>query len=259
MTKRVPHKLAIAALAVVTLTGTAKADWHDQITRYDVAASRSSRTIPRPGPERSRRRGGTGDIRAVQRLFAPEPRSVPERRSGRNWRCRQMKLGGMTGYYVFDWFRCRITRVNGQLWFEKTGTQRMAGYLYPSNGMWIYLGAQSARGEPIASLFRQGRLGGRPRRSRRSGRACWSGSATITCGSICPSRRTGIGFRRDRACPLVCDGMKLNQVTLPAMDLAASIAFYEKLGFVLIVRNDHYARFENPSDLSTLSLELRAG
>jgi catechol 2,3-dioxygenase-like lactoylglutathione lyase family enzyme len=52
--------------------------------------------------------------------------------------------------------------------------------------------------------------------------------------------------------------MKLNQVTLPAKDLAASIAFYEKLGFVLIVRNDHYARFENPSDLSTLSLELRA-
>jgi catechol 2,3-dioxygenase-like lactoylglutathione lyase family enzyme len=51
--------------------------------------------------------------------------------------------------------------------------------------------------------------------------------------------------------------MKLNQVTLPASDLAISIAFYETLGFVLIVRNDHYARFENPFDDSTLSLELR--
>ncbi len=50
--------------------------------------------------------------------------------------------------------------------------------------------------------------------------------------------------------------MKMNQVTLPAHDLARSIAFYEALGFVLIVQNDHYARFENPSDLSTLSLEL---
>ena len=50
--------------------------------------------------------------------------------------------------------------------------------------------------------------------------------------------------------------MKLNQVTLPAHDLARSIAFYETLGFVLIVQNDHYARFENPSDHSTLSLEL---
>jgi catechol 2,3-dioxygenase-like lactoylglutathione lyase family enzyme len=51
--------------------------------------------------------------------------------------------------------------------------------------------------------------------------------------------------------------MKLNQVTLPAADLSRSIAFYEKLGFVLIVRDDHYARLENPGDLSTLSLEQR--
>lgn len=52
--------------------------------------------------------------------------------------------------------------------------------------------------------------------------------------------------------------MKLNQVTLPATDLVASIAFYEKLGFVLIVKDVHYARLENPVDLSTLSLELRS-
>ena len=51
--------------------------------------------------------------------------------------------------------------------------------------------------------------------------------------------------------------MRLNQVTLPAKDLAASIAFYRTLGLLLIVQNDHYARFENPSDHSTLSLELR--
>ncbi len=51
--------------------------------------------------------------------------------------------------------------------------------------------------------------------------------------------------------------MKLNQVTLPALDLSRSIAFYERLGFVLIVRDDHYARLENPLDLSTLSLEQR--
>jgi catechol 2,3-dioxygenase-like lactoylglutathione lyase family enzyme len=52
--------------------------------------------------------------------------------------------------------------------------------------------------------------------------------------------------------------MKLNQVTLPASDLARSIGFYETLGMILIVRNDHYARFESPSDNFTLSLELRS-
>jgi catechol 2,3-dioxygenase-like lactoylglutathione lyase family enzyme len=51
--------------------------------------------------------------------------------------------------------------------------------------------------------------------------------------------------------------MRLNQVTLPAENLHSSIAFYEQLGFVLIVQNDHYARLENPEDDSTLSLELR--
>jgi catechol 2,3-dioxygenase-like lactoylglutathione lyase family enzyme len=53
--------------------------------------------------------------------------------------------------------------------------------------------------------------------------------------------------------------MKLNQITLPANDLPGSIAFYRLLGFDLIVKNDGYARLENPSDLSTLSLELREG
>ncbi|HEY5084289.1 MAG TPA: VOC family protein [Rhizomicrobium sp.] len=51
--------------------------------------------------------------------------------------------------------------------------------------------------------------------------------------------------------------MKLNQVTLPAKNLDASITFYKTLGFLLIVKDDHYARLENPSDHSTLSLELR--
>ena len=50
--------------------------------------------------------------------------------------------------------------------------------------------------------------------------------------------------------------MKLNQVTLPARDMARSIAFYQTLGFVLIVHDDHYARFELPPDHATLSLEL---
>jgi len=51
--------------------------------------------------------------------------------------------------------------------------------------------------------------------------------------------------------------VRLNQVTLPAADLGASIGFYQTLGLILIVKDDHYARFENPHDLSTLSLELR--
>lgn len=53
--------------------------------------------------------------------------------------------------------------------------------------------------------------------------------------------------------------MRLNQVTVAATDLAASIAFYEKLGLILIVRSDHYARFELPEGGATFSLELADG
>lgn len=50
--------------------------------------------------------------------------------------------------------------------------------------------------------------------------------------------------------------MNLNQVTLPAVDLAASVAFYRTLGFRLIVDTPHYARFECPDGGATFSLDL---
>lgn len=47
--------------------------------------------------------------------------------------------------------------------------------------------------------------------------------------------------------------MNLNQVTLGANDLAASIAFYRALGLAQIVDSPHYARFECPGG-ATFSL-----
>ena len=48
--------------------------------------------------------------------------------------------------------------------------------------------------------------------------------------------------------------MNLNQVTLPATDVAASVEFYERMGFTLIVDSLHYARFECPEGESTFSV-----
>ena len=50
--------------------------------------------------------------------------------------------------------------------------------------------------------------------------------------------------------------MNLNQVTLPAVDVATAAAFYQRLGFRLIVDAlPRYVRFECPEGESTLSLE----
>ena len=51
--------------------------------------------------------------------------------------------------------------------------------------------------------------------------------------------------------------MRLNQVTVPALDIERSIAFYQTLGFHLIVKDVHYARFEIGD--ATFSLHLTQG
>ena len=49
--------------------------------------------------------------------------------------------------------------------------------------------------------------------------------------------------------------MNLNQVTVPAVDVAASVAFYQQLGLRLIVDSvPRYARFECPDGGSTFSI-----
>lgn len=53
--------------------------------------------------------------------------------------------------------------------------------------------------------------------------------------------------------------MRLNQVTAAAIDLDASIAFYELLGLKLIVKSPHYARFELPRGEATFSLHIADG
>ena len=50
--------------------------------------------------------------------------------------------------------------------------------------------------------------------------------------------------------------MRLNQVTVPALDIARSIAFYQALGLKLIVKSEHYARFEVGDGAETFSLQL---
>ena len=49
--------------------------------------------------------------------------------------------------------------------------------------------------------------------------------------------------------------MDLNQITVPSLDLAKSIPFYQELGLKLIVEaKPHYARFECPEGDATFSL-----
>jgi catechol 2,3-dioxygenase-like lactoylglutathione lyase family enzyme len=50
--------------------------------------------------------------------------------------------------------------------------------------------------------------------------------------------------------------LDLNQVTVPALDIPASVAFYRTLGLTPIVLSPHYARFTCPGGPATFSVHL---
>jgi len=52
--------------------------------------------------------------------------------------------------------------------------------------------------------------------------------------------------------------MRLNQITIPVSDIARSKAFYEQLGFRLLVDSPHYCRFLAPEGDTTFSLHIEA-
>ena len=52
--------------------------------------------------------------------------------------------------------------------------------------------------------------------------------------------------------------MELNQVTLPALDVATSVEFYRAMGFELIVDAPHYARFKSTTGEATFSVHAVA-
>ncbi len=86
----------------------------------------------------------------ADRVMRAEGRTVPASALTGNWRCRQIKLGGMTQVMAYDrWFTCSIRPVRDGLLLEKMGgSQRLAGLLFADNGAWIYVGASRVRGEP---------------------------------------------------------------------------------------------------------------
>jgi len=127
----------------------ANAGWHDQISSFDAGRLQNLAQSRQAAVAEAQAGGGSGDFSAIAETLSPSSHGVDEGALLGNWRCRQIKLGGMTPYVVYSWFTCRIHRVGGGLFFEKvTGSQRTNGFLYPESGAWVYLGAASVGNEP---------------------------------------------------------------------------------------------------------------
>ena len=141
----------VSALALLlTATTPVFAGWQEVAHPADVARLQALPQIRDEAIADAQRGEGRGDAGAIPRVLQPQGRAVPAAALMGNWRCRQMKLGRMSSYMVYDrWFSCNVRPVNGGLLLQKmNGSQRFVGFLFPDNGAWVYLGASSARGEP---------------------------------------------------------------------------------------------------------------
>ncbi len=141
---------ALALALSLAATTPVFAGWQDVAHPADVARLNALPQIRDEAIADAQRGEGRGDQRAIPRVLEPQGRAVPASVLIGNWRCRQMKLGRMSSYMVYDrWFSCNIRPFRGGLLLQKmNGSQRFVGVLFPDRGAWVYLGSSSARGEP---------------------------------------------------------------------------------------------------------------
>ncbi|MGD0192694.1 MAG: DUF4893 domain-containing protein [Rhizomicrobium sp.] len=138
-----------AAIALCLCAGlsAAHAGWQDDASPYDV--KRFSLLEESKSRGLSEAQSGP-DAALVHAVVDAAAVSASEGALMGNWRCRTIKLGGMTADVVYSWFRCRVSERDGALEFEKvSGSQKLNGRLYANeSGGYVLLGALSAKGEP---------------------------------------------------------------------------------------------------------------
>jgi Domain of unknown function (DUF4893) len=125
----------------------AHAGWRDHATPFDVNRFAQLDEARAKGLSEASA-APAADLAVIDSvLHAPIVSASPQTLKG-NWRCRTIKLGGVTPVVIYSWFRCRIAERDGALFFEKlTGSQRTQGFLYDEGQGFVYLGASYVSGE----------------------------------------------------------------------------------------------------------------
>ena len=143
-------KLFSLALAALALGSTAAlAGWQDVASQFDQQRLARLGEAKEKALAEAHAGAGSGDASAIESAIGPASHAPSGSELLGHWRCRTIKLGGITPYVVYSWFNCRVSQHGGGLFLEKTsGSQRMGGFLYPGDGGLVYLGASSVTGEP---------------------------------------------------------------------------------------------------------------
>ena len=141
------YSTTLALVAAAFLTTAAHAGWQDDVSPFD--ANRLAKLDEARAKGLSEAEAGQ-DMGTIHAVLDAAPVAASENELTGHWRCRTIKLGGLTPDIVYSWFSCRISQGDGGLVFEKlSGSQRLWGKLYPNDGGgYVLLGALSVKGEP---------------------------------------------------------------------------------------------------------------
>jgi hypothetical protein len=141
-------KILCGAVAASLLVSTAAfAGWREEASAYD--AQRLSQL--QESKDKGMQEASSGpDMATINEALGPRSNPISESEALGSWRCRTIKLGGMTPSRVYGWFSCRVSHRGGGLYLEKlSGSDRVNGYLYPDqSGGLVLLGANTVKGEP---------------------------------------------------------------------------------------------------------------
>jgi hypothetical protein len=143
------RKLEVFALiSLLSVSTAANAGWQDQASRFDAQRLSRLDESRAKGLGEAVRGAPPADLAAIRSVLDSEAVSASPDALVGIWRCRTIKLGGITPDMVYGWFHCRISLRQGAPYFEKlTGSQRTSGFLYPQGGGFVYLGASYVTGE----------------------------------------------------------------------------------------------------------------
>jgi hypothetical protein len=156
-----PFNAALAAALIACAATAASAGWQDVASKFDQQRLARLDEAKQKALAEAHAGQGSGDASAIDSALGPASHAPSGKDLLGGWRCRTIKLGGITPYVVYSWFNCRISEHGGGLFFEKTsGSQHTNGFLYPADGGMVYLGASSVTGEPAHAYSGNGASAG---------------------------------------------------------------------------------------------------
>jgi hypothetical protein len=134
--------LLVGFLIAVT-AAPALAGWENDVSPFDRDRLRNMEQSRAAALAEAQAGRNARDLKIIRAVLGGARGDISAAELKGTWRCRNVKLGGMTPTKVYAWFRCRVRDTRNGLFFEKLGgAWRVAGYLkrYGNKG-WVLLGA----------------------------------------------------------------------------------------------------------------------